>query len=389
MKNNKQPVKYFILYFSYFVFSLVSGGILLQFILSLIDKGDPTSDSLIQFVIILTIILYPILLTIHLVRNSQFMKKIIVSNLYKTLISIFSIILGFLILGYVALKSVRNYPFLLTSISSDTEFKSPQTDTPSDLESADSYNMFTREIEGNVYTLSWLYGDSVAKVSKNEEYVWDTNFPIDQKLLSDFYIYEKGNKLISVIKSEQIIAMYEFVNSYTVSKNSSGGSELNLDFSYMLSPGIYSATRIIDYLPFSNDILLRTSGGDGCGSWGSIWILSANKKRKNVINTAEGCGYFEDPRYLGYFERKIVLAKVVEPKQEDTHGDYENPKYTRIYFLDPITFNENDIIENISSLDKDIFWADISNGQMYFYGSGFKSEDPIYTYNLSSKEFVN
>ncbi len=108
---------------------------------------------------------------------------------------------------------------------------------------------------------------------------------------------------------------------------------------------IYARSRIIDYDPESQQLLVLTMVGDACAGWGSVWkVLPSTATKVNISQVSSGC-HDTNPRFAGYLNGKLYIinadSEFIEP------GEY----YTRDTVHEFFTIDPKTLVRETVSVD--------------------------------------
>lgn len=288
-----------------------------------------------------------------------------------------------LIMPLINLVSVS--PYTLISVDENASTNTAPEASPSsspDVKVSESRdNFFLKQSYDDLGNMD-LYQKNGGRDSLIVQYI-----PIDPQRLIDFY-YDSSNKKLYVVEGRGYDAggnQYEEIAAYTWS----GEDERKLISKtqlYFAAPGMYSATRILELA--GNDLLLRTSGGDGCGGWGEVWLLTGGKKN-SVQEIGFGCGVAKDrPGYIGYHNGKVILYDLDDPEKWDTSP------VSRIFSLDPHTKVTETLLDK-TKIDSSVVYVYLDEKEKNVVAMAAKNTggEEYYLvkqkYNLDTKQIVS
>lgn len=173
--------------------------------------------------------------------------------------------------------------------------------------------------------------------------VWNEQLPIrvygdedrQQLEIYDFLFHQKSQTLFLVeAKSIPDSFRMEEIKGYRLMDGKFIG------FSYYLGwPPHWSGNELLNYYPETDQVLINTMGGDGCGGEGKVWLASQRGQEVLVLETAFGCVHIDRPRYLGFRENKLILARA-----ESDGTNQNNSSFTEIYNQDIFNKSQNIVL---------------------------------------------
>lgn len=121
---------------------------------------------------------------------------------------------------------------------------------------------------------------------------------------------------------------YEETTSYTIKKSGAINKKLLL----FKGVGFYAGSSILKYYPSHRELLMVTSGGDGCGGGGKVWFLSTSGSQTTVQEFESGCANTgKNPDYIGFSGKLLVFGNYTDPDKFETTGIRE------LIVFDPIS----------------------------------------------------
>lgn len=196
----------------------------------------------------------------------------------------------------------------------------------------------------------------------------------DIQSIRDFW-YDKDSSTLFVVESKgEYWSRYEQITRYTYVEKD---EEWRAKILFFKNIGLYASTKILKYYPSSDTLLLNSSGGDGGGRGGEIWLL--NDYGKQSIQLFSNPGTVD---YLGFNGDKLYFAnsKVNNPEESAT--------YTSIYSQDPLTRVKRTIIDSSELPPVDLgHFSDPDSEVLYLLRtSSPDSLTKVYTLNINSEE---
>lgn len=209
---------------------------------------------------------------------------------------IITIILGMILTFlFTRFASVGFDPYTLEQVS-ESEFTKPLK------------ILLTKKIGDTEYYLKEGEQSGVSlyeKVGENradDRYLFD--LPFDSKTVRDFWYDDKTNIVFAVEHRSSIKTGLQQIFKYSL--NNQDGSKI--ETLKTSNTNFYSGPDIIlDYFSESDTLLIETAGGDGCGGYGTIWILR-NSVSQTIQEFASGCAFKEKPRFIGYGNGLLFFA---------------------------------------------------------------------------------
>jgi hypothetical protein len=216
-----------------------------------------------------------------------------------------------------------------------------------------TYSFMGTESVTGMYGGSYIKPTKFGRIDNGKFIAFDDNFNFwiarsvtDQT--KDFWYDDDNSKLFTI---DTILPQsdedYEAINIYHFEDHVQLHTVNNI---YVGKAGLYSSTRILDYYPQVQTLLLITEGGDGCGGGGGVWTLNENSVRHDIKNFGMGCGVsVEKPVYIGYFKGLIYAGLVQKAENLPIPEEYE---ITKIISINPLTGFQMTVTEDAEILNK-------------------------------------
>lgn len=287
-----------------------------------------------------------------LIRNSNFKRKIFFTPVLVTT-GIFLLVAVAFFLGTRSTKwlNSRNEAELLN----DPSITQTSSLVPSPPEEDWFIEGITKEIDGVKYSFALEdQADGGPKSARfmayenNEpkqigQFPDSFNFEVSQLVgdsTTDFWFFDPGvqqDKTLFLIESifDRGLSRFEGVIKVPLDFHRGGGQP---QIVYIAPSDSYHFSKILDYFPESDTLLLDTGAGDGCGVVGVIWKLDATGKRRDIKEYGGGCTLSEDKvSYKGYFDRKLYFATVKYDETLPPPDKYADDSY---FSLDPFNLQK-------------------------------------------------
>lgn len=233
-------------------------------------------------------------------------------------------------------------PYTLHSVSEGELRPPPPSPTPP------SYEILLKKADNTGVVYKIISKDDALWLYKEEDKLWSQPLPLKKQFLRDFWYNTSSNTLFvvealetkdetnSTSEGEEQIASYFIRNEQIETKPI-----------LVHNPGLYSGTRILNFYPSLERLLLTTSGGDGCGSWGNVWMLNKDSTKQEVQEYAGGCLRPELPRFLGFNGTVIIFAtyKPLAPEEYFDIWERGGNMIAGIFTMDPLTLEKKIVVE--------------------------------------------
>lgn len=181
--------------------------------------------------------------------------------------------------------------------------------------------------------------------------------------LRTVFLKTEGNKqymvldsFIGNIKADSISEIYVASlspNDEVISVKSFFVQPLSLKSIVMMST--YTKNEILDYYPQRNQLLIKTSSGDGCGGMGSVKLVSAGAVSQTIKEIGVGCRL--QTRYLGYLGGILYFGDI--NLTGDGAENWEEAKIVTIYSLNPLTKERKNLKVDLANYVFDTTWVDV------------------------------
>lgn len=238
------------------------------------------------------------------------------------------ITVGF-ILAIILILIIKNFtsvkvdPYTYQSIT-DQEFTKPLKIIAIKKIGEEKY--YLQETKTNGVSLFQMIGENKA----DDRFLFD--MPFEAKNIKDFW-YDNSTNTTFVTEEENAGVRSRLEQIF---KFSLYAKEDRIQVLKVSELGIYSGgDRILDYFPDSDNLLLESVGGDGCGGWGSLWLL--NKERSQILKEyGSGCMSQDKPRYAGY-DGKFLYFALFNSGESKYPGDFGIIGLKEIFKINPRT----------------------------------------------------
>lgn len=241
--------------------------------------------------------------------------------------TVFLVVILFFV--FTKLPAATFEPYTFTTVS-DNEFTQPVK------------IIATKDINGEKYYLEENKNNTVSLLQKigadkkNDKYLYD--LPLEPTFVTDFW-YDSLSGTVFAIENRNLNFRNRMEQIFKFSFNAKNEQD-RIRVLKTASLGVYSGSdRILNYFPQSDSLLMFAAGGDGCGGWGSIWMLTGEISR-TLQSFASGCAEKDLPRYVGY-DGEFLYFAIFKSLSSDDYGI--DGRLDKLYKMDPLTQKETTI----------------------------------------------